>query len=71
MTTENFNGPKTIEALSRNVLNTRFEDLDPAVVDNTRRRILDVIGCCIGGSNAPGNAVLAEMVGRTVKETPR
>ena len=64
MTTENFNGQETIEALSSNVLNTRFEDLDPAVVDNTKRRILDMIGCGIGGSNAPGNAVLAEMVGK-------
>ncbi len=64
MTAENFNGQETIEALSRNVLNTRFEDLDPAVVDNTKRRILDMIGCSIGGSNAPGNAVLAEMVGK-------
>lgn len=62
MTTENFNGQKVIGALSGNVLNTRFEDLDPAVVDNTKRRILDMIGCGIGGSNAPGNAVLAEMV---------
>ena len=62
MTTENFNGQEAIEALSGNVLNTRFEDLDPAVVDNTKRRILDMIGCGIGGSNAPGNAVLAEMV---------
>jgi 2-methylcitrate dehydratase PrpD len=61
---ENFNGQAVIESLSGNVLNTRFEDLDPAVVDNTRRRILDMIGCAIGGSNAPGNTVLAEMVGK-------
>jgi 2-methylcitrate dehydratase PrpD len=64
MTTEKFNGQKVIELLSGNVLNTRFEDLDPAVVDNTKRRILDMIGCGIGGSNAPGNAVLAEMMGK-------
>jgi 2-methylcitrate dehydratase PrpD len=64
LTTENFNGQKVVENLSRNVLNTRFEDLDTAVVDNTKRRILDMIGCGIGGSNAPGNAVLAEMAGR-------
>ena len=64
LTTENFNGPETIKALSGNVLNTRFEDLEPALVDNTKRRILDMIGCCIGGSNAPGNSVLAEMVGK-------
>jgi 2-methylcitrate dehydratase PrpD len=62
--TENFNGPETIEALSNNVLKTRFEDLELAVVNNTKRRILDMIGCGIGGSNAPGNAVLAEMVGK-------
>jgi 2-methylcitrate dehydratase len=64
LTIENFNGQETIEALSSNVLNTRFEDLSPSVVDNTKRRILDMIGCGIGGSNAPGNAVLAEMVGK-------
>jgi 2-methylcitrate dehydratase PrpD len=62
LTIENFNGQETIEALSSNVLNTRFKDIDPAVVDNTKRRILDMIGCAVGGSNAPGNAVLAEMV---------
>jgi 2-methylcitrate dehydratase PrpD len=64
LTKENFNGQETIEELSGNVLNTRVEDLAPAVVDNTKRRILDMIGCGIGGSNAPGNAVLAEMVGK-------
>ncbi len=62
LTMENFNGQAVIEALSTNVLNTRFKDLDPVVVDNTRRRILDMIGCGIGGANAPGNTVLAEMV---------
>lgn len=61
LTTENFNGHQTIEALSANVLNTRYEDLSPAVIENTKKRILDMIGCGIGGSNAPGNAVLAEM----------
>ena len=62
MSTVHFNGPAAIQALSRNVLNTRFEDLGPAVVDNTKRRILDMIGCAIGGSKAPGNAVLAELI---------
>jgi 2-methylcitrate dehydratase PrpD len=61
---ENFNGQEALELLSSNVLNTHFENLDPAVVDNTKRRILDMVGCGIGGSNAPGNAVLAEMVGK-------
>ncbi|HTY81697.1 MAG TPA: MmgE/PrpD family protein, partial [Dehalococcoidales bacterium] len=64
MTIDSFNGQETIEALSGNVLNTRFEDLSPAVVENTKRRILDMIGCGIGGSNAPGNAVLADMLGK-------
>jgi 2-methylcitrate dehydratase PrpD len=63
LTTESFNGRQAIDALSGNVLAARFESLAPDVVDNTRRRILDMIGCGIGGSNAPGNAVLAEMVG--------
>ncbi len=67
MTSVNLNGPEIIASLSRNILNARFVDLPQAVVENTKKRILDMIGCGIGGSNAPGNAVLAEMVGRSGK----
>jgi len=50
------------EALIANVLNTRFEDIEQEVVDNTKRRILDMIGDAIGGATCPGNPELAELV---------
>jgi 2-methylcitrate dehydratase PrpD len=51
-----------IEALSANVLETRFENFDPATVENARYRIIDVLGCGVGGANAAGNAALVELV---------
>jgi 2-methylcitrate dehydratase PrpD len=60
--TGNIDGKMVTEALIANVLNTRFEDIEHGVVDNTKRRILDTIGCAIGGARAPGNAELIEVV---------
>jgi 2-methylcitrate dehydratase PrpD len=57
------NGKNTaIEALSANVLETRFENFDQATIENTRYRIIDVLGCGIGGANAAGNAALVKLV---------
>jgi 2-methylcitrate dehydratase PrpD len=56
------NGKMIIDALAENVLKTRFEDIDPDTVENTKKRILDVIGCAIGGSKASGNDGLVELV---------
>ena len=49
------------EALIANVLNTRFEDLGPEVVDNSKRRIIDMIGNAIGGTRCDGNPEAVEM----------
>lgn len=51
-----------IEQLSANVVNTRFENFDQATVDLAKKRIIDVIGCAIGGANAPGNAAFIDLV---------
>lgn len=51
-----------IEQLSANVVGTQFEDFDDATVELAKNRILDVIGCAIGGVNAPGNAALANLI---------
>jgi 2-methylcitrate dehydratase PrpD len=51
-----------IEALSANVLDTKFENFDRVTVENAKNRILDVIGCAIGGANAPGNQALVELI---------
>ena len=59
---ENINMKTIIDALSGNVLDAHFEDFDQATIDNAKNRIMDVIGCAIGGANAPGNAELMELV---------
>ena len=51
-----------IEAFSKNVANTRFQDLDQAAVEIAKNRIIDVLGCLIGGANAPGNRALLDLV---------
>ena len=53
---------KAIEALSANALTTRFENLDQATVESSKDRIIDIIGCAIGGANAPGCPGLVKLV---------
>ncbi len=54
--------PSVVEALATNVLNTRFEDFDQVTVEHAKRRIIDVLGCAVGGANAAGNGALVELV---------
>ena len=55
-------GKAITRALADNVLSTRFDDLSAATVANAKDRILDIVGCAIGGARAPGNAGLIELV---------
>jgi 2-methylcitrate dehydratase PrpD len=51
-----------IEDMVRNVLETRFESLDEEIVDQAKNRIIDVVGCLIGGANAPGCLAIVNLV---------
>ena len=51
-----------VEAICDNILNTRFEDIDRATVDNTKSRIMDVFGDMIGGAVGFGNQALVKML---------
>jgi len=51
-----------IEVLSENVLALRFEDLDAGTLENAKNRIIDILGCAIGGANAAGNHGLIKTV---------
>jgi 2-methylcitrate dehydratase PrpD len=51
-----------IEKLAANVVETRFENFDRATLENTRYRIIDTLGCLIGGSGDTGNPELADLV---------
>jgi 2-methylcitrate dehydratase PrpD len=51
-----------VEALSANILDTRFENFDRVTLDNAINRIIDVLGCAIGGARAAGNEALVNLV---------
>ena len=51
-----------VEALAANAVNARFEDLDQETIETIKGRIIDIIGCAIGGANAPGNQGLIDLV---------
>jgi 2-methylcitrate dehydratase PrpD len=50
------------DSMAACILNTRFEDIDQATVDNTKTRIFDTIGDAIGGAPLPDIAYLVKMV---------
>jgi 2-methylcitrate dehydratase PrpD len=58
------NTPKStaIEKLAANALETRFEDFDQATLESTKLRIIDTLGCLIGGSTDVGNPGLAGLI---------
>ncbi len=49
------------DALVNNILTTHYEDIGPEVIENTRLRILDMIGNAIAGARCDGNEALAEL----------
>ncbi len=51
-----------VAELVKNVLETSFEHFDPAEVDRARSKLIDVVGCIIGGANAPGCSMLIDLV---------
>jgi 2-methylcitrate dehydratase PrpD len=51
-----------IEKLAANVVDTRFENFDKATLENTRYRIIDTLGCLIGGSGDTGNPELVNIL---------
>ncbi len=51
-----------VVALAENAVKTRFEDLDKETVETIKGRVIDIVGCAIGGSNATGNRELIDVV---------
>jgi 2-methylcitrate dehydratase PrpD len=51
-----------VEVLSANILNTRFENISESLLENAKNRIIDVVGCSIGGAKAAGNSALVDLV---------
>ena len=51
-----------VERLAEHALNTRFEDLSADVVEAARARLIDTLGCTLGGAMAPGNGAMLDLV---------
>ena len=51
-----------IAELVRNVLETPFEAFDQLTLDRAKDRIIDVVGCIIGGANASGCSMIVDLV---------
>jgi 2-methylcitrate dehydratase PrpD len=52
----------TIEQLVDNILETRFENLDQVALEHAKNRIIDIVGCIIGGAYDTGNLELVNLV---------
>jgi 2-methylcitrate dehydratase PrpD len=50
-----------IEKLVANALETKFENIDKATLEATKYRIIDTLGCLIGGANDTGNPELLKL----------
>jgi 2-methylcitrate dehydratase PrpD len=51
-----------VEELAGNIIDTKFETFSDDVIDAAKKRVLDVVGCIIGGANAPGNSKMLDLV---------
>ncbi len=51
-----------IEKLAANALETRFENFDADTLESTKYRIIDTVGCLIGGSTDTGNPELVGLL---------
>jgi aconitate decarboxylase len=51
-----------ISLLCDYILETQYDNLTPANIEDLKNRFIDVVGCAIGGANADGNQALRELV---------
>ncbi len=47
---------------AENFVNTKYEDLPSEVVDATKKEVLDLLGCALGGASQPGAAHVSALV---------
>jgi 2-methylcitrate dehydratase PrpD len=51
-----------VEVLAQNIVKTGFETFSRDVITRAKNRVIDIVGCAIGGANASGCAELRELV---------
>ena len=58
----NSNQPTATERLAAHALDTRFENFTPELLETTKYRIIDTLGCLIGGALDTGNPELLALL---------
>lgn len=53
---------RLIDQIVDHALNTKFESFDRETVEAARLRLIDALGCTVGGVEAPGNQALLDLV---------
>lgn len=48
--------------LAAHAVNVKYSDLDEQTIESAKHRVLDLVGCVLGGVPAAGNAALVELV---------
>ena len=51
-----------VEELAQNIVKTSFKTFDVSVIDRAKNRLIDIVGCAIGGANAPGCPELRDLI---------
>ena len=51
-----------IEELARHIQESDFRAINAETIEHAKNRIIDVVGCIIGGVNAPGCEMLVDLV---------
>jgi 2-methylcitrate dehydratase PrpD len=51
-----------IDELAANIVNTSFDVFDTDTLKKAKNRLIDIVGCAIGGANAPGCPELRDLV---------
>jgi len=54
--------PTAIERLCAHALDTRFENFTPELRETTKYRVIDTLGCLIGGATDTGNPALLKLL---------
>jgi 2-methylcitrate dehydratase PrpD len=50
-----------IEQLVENIITTSYDDFDSTVVENAKQKVIDLVGCSVGGANAPGCSIVLDL----------
>ncbi len=62
MEKQDVDGRAVLEHLSKRILDTRYEDINLETIENTKTRLIDIIGDALGAVPLPDIRVLAELV---------